>query len=159
MTFLLSIPPWSDFNKFEKKKYDMLKNNFQSHLGLISTETILGVMIFSRFTPFNPTLVWFQHVWGMWLMQCMQLSIPPWSDFNSLFKETNKIAKEIFQSHLGLISTISDSVDSQYYEDDAFNPTLVWFQLQIPRTSWKACRELSIPPWSDFNLVQFKVFQ
>ena len=78
----LSIPFWSDFNELNDDFYALENDNFQSHFGLISTESHLE-KIFKKPCPFNPILVWFQQsITTTILSIIISLSIPFWSDFN-----------------------------------------------------------------------------
>ena len=169
----LSIPFWSDFNENHRRNK-------------------IGINI-----PFNPILVWFQlgqsHVYAT---ANNALSIPSWSDFNftvffadpapicetfnpilvwfQLFlKRLGYNCPPLFQSHLGLISTLTIATDVQLPKNALsipswsdfnsklqnmswathlpFNPILVWFQLQKSRTTFQTRKTLSIPSWSDFN--------
>ena len=105
---------------------------FQSHLGLISTPYLMTSYSLSLQKSFNPILVWFQRFSRNPLHGNLRpLSIPSWSDFNEEINEAfNKLIKlsipswsdfnfyeipeditftlNVFQSHLGLISTIKE---------------------------------------------------
>ena len=89
------------------------------------------------------------------------LSIPSWSDFNYTRTNERNSCCFSFQSHLGLISTITLPPVFPIKIQFSFNPILVWFQLSsfLMRLTIEAT-ELSIPSWSDFNRCfnRYRVF-
>ena len=144
----LSIPPWSDFNFIVVSFSDLcIIPSFNPTLVWFQPISYQFVPPYPY--PFNPTLVWFQPQSPLKESQPLKnfqshlglistqfsgfkwwsvnfLSIPPWSDFNSL---------PLYWRSLRHIS---------------FNPTLVWFQQNCVISS-VFHSFLSIPPWSDFN--------
>ena len=125
---LLSIPSWSDFNSALDKLLEKHLNNFQSHLGLISTLPRTTASTVSCHHSFNPILVWFQQI-NQWIKNLNQINFQ--SHLGLISTKTalwNRCELEIyFQSHLGLIST---SCFAFWKADflNPFNPILVWFQ-------------------------------
>ena len=103
-----------------------------------------------------------------------KLSIPFWSDFNFESAVSSPTSVLVFQSHFGLIST-ENNIIAQLPDEKAFNPFLVWFQLNPDEISkymkvffqslfglistYSVLKvailkiHLSIPFWSDFNLL------
>ncbi len=84
----LSIPQWSDFNYFISL-YQHVLSDFQSHNGLILTSIDVD--------SYTPT-IYFQSHNGLILThfhrssspKCHNLSIPQWSDFNTISSERIK---------------------------------------------------------------------
>ena len=104
----LSIPSWSDFNSILYETRICTISNFQSHLGLISTLQRIGTATSTGKKVFQSHLGLISTVF-LWLIQqypAKRLSIPSWSDFNSILYETRICTISNFQSHLGLISTL-----------------------------------------------------
>ena len=156
VVFVVDFCTWSSFNpilvwfqRCEILDEPYYAANFQSHLGLISTFVVFFNLVLKK-VAFNPILVWFQRkelhtnaasritfnpilVWFQRrLLPARNLS---WdSSFNPILVWFQRLLEVflglctvIFQSHLGLISTI------------------------FIRYLRRIFNELSIPSWSDFN--------
>ena len=215
---MLSIPSWSDFNHFKRCVSQFWGVFFQSHLGLISTVLRKCPYVFR--IAFNPILVWFQLTYSEQNRKTFKSFNPilVWFQLNSsypyamTFLTFNPIlvwfqqrrvyhlcdeGRNIFQSHLGLISTrgfqrcvwpplrfqshlglistFSETAGCSTHSVP-FNPILVWFQrnegartfthatyafqshlglistrLNLQIYEWFS--NLSIPSWSDFNMM------
>ena len=87
----ISFMPNSSFNPilvwFQPNAFSlsMIREDkaFQSHLGLISTETLTASYV-ADVETFNPILVWFQQIYLTPITSIpYTLSIPSWSDFNA----------------------------------------------------------------------------
>ena len=145
----LSIPYWPDFNHANEKPSWLAGINFQSLIGLISTDLptpssldldtfqshfglistcFIQLSSINTINSFNPILVWFQ---------------PAVTDAN-----TKTDDRDSFQSHFGLISTNKNDY-KKHGGKRTFNPILVWFQLST--------REFRVWRWfffqSHFGLI------
>ena len=125
--------------------------HFQSHFGLISTEGFAYEIDLEK-ASFNPILVWFQLPVNQPVGEDIALSIPFWSDFNYIVAFPYFVFTLTFQSHFGLISTKAIRLYFINYHI-AFNPILVWFQHPERSNTVLIKPNLSIPFWSDFNLI------
>ena len=106
-------------------------------------------------------MVWFypRRAWELrWIrdsLDILQLSIPLWSDFIDKIKIPQPTIIICFQSHYGLILSVSKAQLGQR-NPETFNPTMVWFY-QIVRGYKKGGEKLlSIPLWSDFIMRTLK---
>ena len=119
----LSIPSWSDFNKKTITAKISLRQDFQSHLGLISTNLKSDILRKKKYFQSHLGLIstLYPHVYISFMPN--SLSIPPWSDFNYVIKK-HYCCHDDFQSHLGLISTDNCNSLSRPLRQP-FNPTLV----------------------------------
>ncbi len=158
---ILSIPLWSDFILFDEKIRCSYLRCFQSHYGLI-----LSIWLLTDFMHLNDT---FQSHYGLILswgfgmprIRLKKLSIPLWSDFILVEYARSHLVFHPFQSHYGLIlSNVWDLQKLSDIKDNiinslTFNPTMVWFYLEIIFQQFFACHFLSIPLWSDFILNFF----
>ena len=136
MTFFLSIPSWSDFNKRRIRPDSRQKWYFQSHLGLISTK--IGRNRYRR----HPCL-----------------SIPSWSDFNMFICSYLTLLRKTFNPILVWFQLDIYSADGEVVVGvDSFNPILVWFQQLMCKQLRAYTFLLSIPSWSDFNKNKSDLF-
>ena len=147
---VLSIPLWSDFILEHRIGSG---TNPQSSLSIPLWSDFIAVVDAGRIHvlfPFNPTMVWFYRQSGLWFTATRtQLSIPLWSDFIARIITCISEWKTCFQSHYGLILSLSSMI-KDIMSSITFNPTMVWFY-QGPKPSWRARPGwLSIPLWSDF---------
>ena len=147
----LSIPLWSDFILYTQSGITIHSLPFQSHYGLILSLIKCVTEIINCY-PFNPTMVWFYLTTYRGSSSWAELSIPLWSDFIEQEYDMSGKSENGFQSHYGLILSITTYDDLSEYLA-TFNPTMVWF--------YRACVFglrgtgffLSIPLWSDFILM------
>ncbi len=175
----LSIPLWSDFIPSVASAFSKYSKYFQSHYGLIlsSTTSYKYTVIFNFQSHYGLILSTFDNQRGRKTIQHNLLSIPLWSDFIKIFTPDNNVNVHNFQSHYGLIlSCYFSMMRKDLYT--AFNPTMVWFYLSIMIKSpspiinfqshyglilsvnskelYPYSASLSIPLWSDFNILDDK---
>ena len=124
--------------------------SFQSHYGLILSRSTQESIRLPLLKAFNPTMVWFyQSTTKSTRVSQDTLSIPLWSDFISIIRWTLSGTNYFFQSHYGLIlSQLLHTTTPLNYI--TFNPTMVWFYLDMMARLPDKIDSLSIPLWSDF---------
>ncbi len=101
--------------------------------------------LYASVFSFNPTMVWF------YLDEIEEMGI---GELDDIYAEDDRIrivlriVDEDFQSHYGLILSLLLRVSQPLCK--SFNPTMVWFYLDLRQKETKRRKRLSIPLWSDF---------
>ena len=154
-------------------------DNFQSHYGLILSSIASDIPLAAALA-FNPTMVWFYPVSSPHdVVSFTSLSIPLWSDFISAAFPRPWERSRAFNPTIGLILSRGlyricsgtflpfNPTMVWFYPEivkyaekagmDAFNPTMVWFYPARFERAGGQVRELSIPLWSDFIAIEFRI--